>query len=377
MHKASTFLLRSVTFFIAATSVGDVLNSAELSQPHKLITPNHFAISGGDTEPRGISGMACLGNDRNAERECLVINDEEPFGQIARLTLDKLTAVPPPEGVVTFIKDHETGKGVVGRMPDADCPAKPKGFEDLDGEGVAFAGGYLYVSGSHSCSGKGHFKPSNYLLTRFKVDGPNRVRGAAEPVVERTWRLSDALRASKDVDNNFDVGEHFGKEKTVGTNVEGIAVIGDRLYAGLRTPIHDEHVYIVTTPIASLFAAGDVPLKREETETIPVALPKDTKNTGIRDLAALKSGGLLILTGPTQDQEEIGYHLYRLEKPVKGAKLDLIGEIKTGTPGDDHRQAKAETISVLEETDDKLIVLIMYDNINEGQPTRYEIALRP
>jgi hypothetical protein len=265
------------------------------------------------------------------------------------------------------------GKGIVGRMPDAHCPAKPKGFEDLDGEGVAFAGDYLYVSGSHSCSGKGHFKPSNYLLTRFKVAGPNSVRGHAEPIVERTWRLSDALRASKDVGDNFDVGEHFAKEKSVGTNIEGIAVIGDRLYAGLRTPVHDEHVYIVGTPIKDLFAAGDAPLGSDKSETIPVALP--TENTGIRDLAALKSGGLLILTGPTQDQEDVGYHLYRLDRPVKGARLEFLGKIKTETRGDDGRQAKAETVSVLEETDDKLTILIMYDNIDEGEPTRYEISL--
>jgi Protein of unknown function (DUF3616) len=374
MREASTFLLRNATFLIAATSVFGIASSAELSQPHKLVTPNHFAISEGDKEPRGISGMACLGNDRDAERECLVINDEEPFGQIARLTVDRLIAVPPPDGQVTFVKDHETGKGVVGRMPDTDCPDKPKGFEDLDGEGVAFAGGYLYISGSHSCSGKGHFKPSNYLLTRFKVDGPNSIRGAAEQVVERTWRLSDALRASNDVDNNFDVGKHFGKEKTVGTNIEGIAVIGDQLYAGLRTPVHDEHVYIVSAPIKDLFAAGDAPLGSDKSETIPVALP--TKNTGIRDLAALKSGGLLILTGPTQDQEDIGYHLYRLDKPVKGAELEFLGEIKTETSGDDGRQAKAETISILQESDHKLTVLVMYDNINEGEPTRYEIDLR-
>jgi hypothetical protein len=371
MLKPATFL-RSAAHYVTAASIFGIFNSAAFSQPHKLLTPSHFAISDGDTEPRGISGMACIGNNRDAERECLVINDEEPFGQVARLTVDKLTAVPPPAGTVTFIKNHETGNGVVGTMPGPNCPAKPKGFEDLDGEGVAFAEGYLYVSGSHSCSGKGHFKPSNYLLTRFKVHGPNSIRGGAEPVVERTWRLSDTLRAS-------DVGGDFGKEKTVGTNIEGIAVIGDRLYAGLRTPVRDEHAYIVSAPIEDLFAAGDAPLKSEKPESltlrsIPVALPK---NTGIRDLAALKSGGLLILAGPTQDQEEIGYHLYRLEKPVKDAKLELLGEIKTETPGDDHRQAKAETVSILEETDDKLIVLIMYDNINEGEPTRYEIALHP
>ena len=252
MPKLADFLLGSSLVLIAAMSSFSVLQSAELTQPQKLLTPNHFAISTGDKEPRGISGMACLGGNSDAERECLVINDEEPFGQVARLSIDKLTAVPPPQGRVTFIKDQDMGEGVLGTMPEVHCPGTPKGFEDLDGEGVAFARnsagpGYLYVSGSHSCSGKGHFKPSNYILARFKVDGPNSVRGNAEPVVERTWRLSDALRQSE-------IGNDFGKEKTIGTNIEGIAVIGDRLYAGLRTPVRDGHAYIVSAPIEDLFA---------------------------------------------------------------------------------------------------------------------------
>ena len=195
------------------------------------------------------------------------------------------------------------------------------------------------------------------------------MRGNTEPVIERTWRLSDALRQSEASDD-------FGKAKTIGTNVEGIAVIGDKLYAGLRTPIRDGHAYIVSARIEDLFAPDDTPLKSEKPEdrSIRIALPKDT---GIRDLAALGGGALLILTGPTQDQEDVGYHLYRLAKPAGDAELQLLGEITTTTKGDDGRRAKAETVSVLDETDDKLTVLILYDNINEGEPTRYEIPVHP
>jgi hypothetical protein len=72
MHKSSTFLLRSAIFLITATSAFGAGSNAELSQPYKLVTPKPFAISEGDKEPRGISGMACLGSDGDAERECLV-----------------------------------------------------------------------------------------------------------------------------------------------------------------------------------------------------------------------------------------------------------------------------------------------------------------
>ena len=108
------------------------------------------------------------------------------------------------------------------------------------------------------------------------------MRGDAEPVVERTWRLSDALRQSE-------VGNDFGKEKTIGTNVEGIAVIGDRLYAGLRTPVRDEHAYIVSAQIEDLFAPeryAPEERKARKSDLSGWQLPKDT---GIRDLAALKA----------------------------------------------------------------------------------------
>jgi len=374
MPKSADCLLGSLIILVAAMPSLSVLRSAELAQPHKLLTPNHFATSPKDKEPRGVSGMACLGSHGDAERQCLVVNDEEPFGQVARLTVDKLIAAAPPQGQVTFIRDHDTAEGVLGAAPDVHCPDTPKGFEDLDGEGVAFARdstgqGYVYVSGSHSCSRNGHFKPSNYILARFKVDGPDSVRGNTEPVIERTWRLSDALHQSE-------AGDDFGKAKTIGTNVEGIAVIGDRLYAGLRTPVRDGHAYIISARIDDLFAPSHTLLKSEKPEdrSIRVRLPE---NTGIRDLAALKGGGLLILTGPTQDQPEVGYRLYRLAKPAGESEPQFLREITTTTKGDDGGRAKAETVSVLDETDDKLTVLILYDNINEGEPTRYEIPVSP
>lgn len=39
--------------------------------------------------------------------------------------------------------------------------------------------------------------------------------------------------------------------------------------------------------------------------------------------------------------------------------------------------AKAETVTVLDEAADRLKLLVLYDNINEGEPTQYDISLRP
>ena len=43
-------------------------------------------LSDKDGKPRGISGMSCLGKVADIGRECIVVNDEERFAEIAILT---------------------------------------------------------------------------------------------------------------------------------------------------------------------------------------------------------------------------------------------------------------------------------------------------
>ncbi len=45
--------------------------------------------------------------------------------------------------------------------------------------------------------------------------------------------------------------------------------------------------------------------------------------------------------------------------------------------GKDGKRAKAETVAVLDQTADRLKLLVLYDNIDEGEPTQYEILLPP
>ena len=50
--------------------------------------------------------------------------------------------------------------------------------------------------------------------------------------------------------------------------------------------------------------------------------------------------------------------------------------MKTNLTGDDGKIAKAESLTVLEQNGDNVVVLINYDNINEGAPTRHEFTLK-
>lgn len=319
---------------------------------------------------RGISGMACLGPAADASRECFVINDEERFGEVATLTKDGFAINPNAPRTIEFVKKNEDGKNVLGKARVPKCE-KDK-FDELDGEGVAIAGDLVYVVSSHSCSGGGEYKPSSYLLVRFKANSASSFKGASQPAVERSWRLADALLGS----NIGIVKDGYGGPKGEGTNIEGIAVIGNRLFAGLRTPLGpgSGEAFIVSALVENLFAGDGEPLKDGKVDTFSVKLGK---NAGIRDLAALRSGGLLILSGPAGEEPDVPYQLWLLKEPKQDAELKPLAMVTTSTPGKDGKLAKAETVTVEEETAAALKVLVLYDNIDEGEPTRYEIKLPP
>ena len=220
--------------------------------------------------------------------------------------------------------------------------------------------------GSHSCSGKGKYKPSSYLVARFKAHDSNHIVGNGLPVMERSWRIADMLLAS-------DVRMAYGRKKEIGTNIEGIAISGGRLYVGLRSPNINGDAFIVSAPVKDLFAAGSQGLKNELVSTINVRLGA---NTGIRDLAALKDGRLLILSGPTVSQLDIGFKIWLLGKPAMGAQLRLLTELTTQTVTENGEIAKAETIVVIDEKDTSFSVLVLYDNIDEGRPILHSIVFR-
>ena len=264
---------------------------------------------------RGISGMGCLGRPGDASRECLVINDEETSGEIAVLTEKGLT---PTGRLVLFTPKKEPTTDVRGSEEPAACGATGK-FGELDGEGVAVAEDYAYVIGSHSCTSGGKYKASSFLLVRFKLASTNAFIGATPPEVERTWRGADMLLMSDEV------GSAYGKPKGHGTNIEGIAVVGDTLYAGLRAPVTNGMAYIVSARVDDLFAPGHERLKSVAHK--PIKLPLGD-NTEIRDLAPLQNGSLLILSGPT-GSERGDYKIWYLPTPIASPQLAPLTTVTT------------------------------------------------
>jgi hypothetical protein len=375
------------------------VHAQDSSAGHRLVVEGEFAApeSRADRKPRGISGMACLGQGGDKKRECLTVNDEELSAEIVTLQDDSsprshedafyIESKKAP--VVLVPREDQAISQIVGVRPTpatANCP-EPGGnkFKELDGEGIALADGYIYVSGSHACSRDGKFKPSTFLLTRFKTASADTISGGIPPTVELTWRLGEVLPPIPSISGSDKLEEFSQKQR----NIEGIAAADGRLYAGLRTPNVGGDVLIVSAPVDELFATGGGPLPVnvvEASKAQEIRLHFNNAHTGVRDIAPLKdNGGLLILTGPTATQDDVSYDLYWMKEFKPQPSLEHLLTIPTGLTEVWDKQKeemqreseKAETVTILSESPGKATVLVLFDNVDEGRPTQFDLALPP
>ncbi|WP_165936112.1 MULTISPECIES: DUF3616 domain-containing protein [unclassified Bradyrhizobium] len=285
-------------------------------------------------KPRtNLSGAACVPTTPKFT-SCLIANDEKKYAQFFSI-----------EGNVLVPKD-------LIRLSDDD--------DDPDAEGVAYDEGFFYVTGSHGRSRRGDEKNlSSYTVFRIAVDpktGVPKTKPNAETVegVEASPRLRKVLKKDDDVEAYFN--EPLAKG---GINIEGIAVRNGRMYFGLRGPSVKRRAYVVSVNADALFVKHD-DLKPT---TTPLELGKDT---GIRDLAAVRDG-LLILAGPTRE-EDVPYTVWLWDGSSETAKpmatLDL-SKVKQG--------AKAEILLPLEEDATSIRVLIMFDGVENGGAVSFRI----
>jgi len=135
--------MRSVRFVLVTMGLlGCIGGSSEaqqtLSIPLKRMTiQGGFAVSEG-TAATDISGMACL--PEGTPRKCLLVNDENKNAQFATIQDDRMV-VGDPVPLIGSAPDSRT----LGRPPDETCE-KADDFKDLDGEGVAYAARYFFMS---------------------------------------------------------------------------------------------------------------------------------------------------------------------------------------------------------------------------------------
>ncbi|MBP8283326.1 MAG: DUF3616 domain-containing protein [Chromatiaceae bacterium] len=313
-----------------------------------------------DTTPRGMSGLACLPPVKGM-RSCLAVNDEERFAEWA--SFDGKTLAPTGQRLQLLTPAKKQKDDIVGTRPRGLCDQEDD-FGEFDGEAVAIAGDRIYVTSSHACSrAKGKFRPSSFILARALA--------TAKPLeakdVERSWRLADII-------GNSVLSDAFGKAGDEGAGIEGMALVGNRLYLGFRTPSSNANTAkILSVEVTELFKPGDQPATAKP-EVLTLALGP---NTGIRDLAALDDGRLLVLSGPADSAA--GAYLLHLLTPANGKSRPLV-ELQTDATGEKKDRGgreipKAEAIAVLEQTKDAVTLLVMYDNIDDGGPRLHHLAL--
>jgi len=314
------------------------------------------SLTDDDDEPAAdISGIACMPGTET--RLCMVINDEDRAAQLVQIEANSLVG-----GSKVQLIGKKPSASTLGDEPqDGGCSEGKAKFKDHDGEGVAFSAPYFYVVGSHGCSRHGNkLRASAFILARVQVD----TRG--NPVaVDTTYRLAEVLRTAPHI------GPFFAKDLNGadGLNIEGIAVVGDQLVVGLRAPFIDGKAFLISVGLAHLFSTSSS-IPPSDARVIPLTLGP---NMGVRDLAPISDGRLLLLAGPAQEQEDVPYGFFLVDRSSPAAPI-FLASLKD--IHHDHTRPKAEGVVLLGAERDALRVLVVFDGLRGGGPREYSVLLR-
>ena len=286
---------------------------------------------------KDVSGIACA-TAQGFPRSCLVIDDNVQDAQFVTLTKGELVAGT----TVSLIGDKFKGEAL-----------------ELDGEGVAFAGGFYYVMGSH-----GHPRDKKGNLTaeeikarisassqivRFRTTGEDG--NASE--IERTPRLREIIAAEPLLAPFMDQ-----RLKNNGLTIEGVAIKDDLvLLAGFRGPILDgNRAVVLSVGIDTLFGGSG-----SNHRLFRLALGG---GRGVRDLAVFENN-ILILAGPVEDGPG-AYAIYSWDGESEDVRR--LAELSSFD-----LERKPEGLLQLDRTSSGLRVLILFDGEKEGAPTPVEI----
>ncbi|SPP92808.1 DUF3616 domain-containing protein [Bradyrhizobium vignae] len=358
MAYARTALL-AVAFFSAALWKDASLSSADAEQLQLKPMTIDGAFAGKKKKQAAVdlSGLSCLPGGAAGLRTCMAVNDENQSAQRLSLDADRLVV-----GAVVPILGAKPDPETLGAEPSVACGAGPGEFGELDGEAVSYSAPYFYIVGSHGCSRKAdEFRLSSFVFARVKVDGS----GAPTASVQTTYRVADALR-SGGVAN-------FGKslEGAAGLNIEGMLVKDDRVWLGLRAPLDAKGSAILLELSAQeLFREG-----HEAGAKIVKPSAVATQGRGIRDLAALPDGRIVVLGGAVNGPE-VPFRLF-LFNPDSEATTE-IGELPPvkGVVKGKEKIGKAEAISVLWADEKEALAVVLFDGLENGAPHSVRFGLK-
>lgn len=263
----------------------------------------------------------------------------------------------------------------------------PNDDEEVDIEGIAYGGYYLWVLGSHSIKRKRpksdkspqenlerieslEREDNRCLLGRIPLVNGQLFRQCSHPEKPDTLLTAAQIKRKKRgnqlthiLSDDPHIGPYLkasipGKEN--GLDFEGIAVAEGRLFLGLRGPVLRGWALLI-----EIFLQADGPdqLKLDKSKGCYRKYFLDLRGHGIRDLCFVGSD-LLLLAGPTMDLEGLA-SIYRL----RDALINLDGHWLSPEPVvdllDRYQSEKAEGISQLHHDSDELVVV--YDSPNDNR----------
>lgn len=249
------------------------------------------------------------------------------------VSVERLQAAPTPAGALRYA-DHarfDLRDFIALPMPGGEAPDQPPSEVDL--EGLAYCGDYLWVAGSHSVlrdgveGAKGSAgiaalaqikrAGNRFLLARIPVYSD----GASPPMLVREWTRNDGRvlqaaqlaggRKHNALTRALRDDPHLSPflsipSKDNGFDIEGLAAAPDgRLFLGLRGPLLDGWACILEIRVQAHPDRGHrlvlQKLATQATRSSPRALYRkhflDLDGAGVRDLC-LAGRDLMILTGP-------------------------------------------------------------------------------
>lgn len=240
----------------------------------------------------------------------------------------------------------------------------PSGGE-LDVEGIACRGATCYVLGSHALVRK--------KLDDDKKQESNRKQLADvehEPSRDHLFRFTLSADGKADAVRSINLRQLLGVDpvlapflripsKENGLDLEGLAVVGDDLYIGMRGPVLRGNL----APVMRL--QFDNP-RDYELRYVPL------DGLGIRELAPV-SDGFLLIAGPVGDAP-LPCRLYHWDgrdglpgKDAPASQPTLLGEFPRVDDG------KAEGLAVLSESPTEYSLLVVFDGAKEGGPTVFKV----
>jgi hypothetical protein len=301
---------------------------------------------------KSLSGIACP-SGLGMPRRCVAVFDEGV--EVRYVIIDRHRLAAEPDRIVLL-----------------------PGAKEIDAEGAARDGNFVFVTGSHSPKREPCMvNADSRHAFRFDVDpvtGRTRLNADRTPVSEvnddgRLWRLL----TQHPVLSSF-VGDDkcLGKAGGHAVNIEGLAAKGGNLYFGFREPAQDKRTYILRVSANALFTGGDLADK--------LFAVKMDGSRGIRDLLAV-SDGFLILIGPDDDSADVGWSIAfwdgsgaddAVTTPVAPKLLADLDLRKVSLSRCD-KELKPEAIAMLEDGSDFRRVLVLSDGMCDGGPMSFRI----